>query len=187
MGNRLKIIQTPLAGVVVVETSPFVDERGMFLRLFCERELAPIIGNRRIVQVNQSCTHTVGAVRGLHFQRPPNAEMKLVRCIRGRVWDVAVDLRAGSPTLLRWHAQELSPNNACMLVVPEGCAHGFQALEPDSELFYLHTASYEPGSEGRVRYDDPAMDISWPLPVKDVSERDAGSSLLSPEFEGIAL
>lgn len=163
---------TAIAGVVVVETPPFTDARGAFARLFCENELGPVLGSRRIVQINHSRTHAVGAVRGLHYQRAPHAEMKLVRCLRGRVWDVAVDLRAGSSTFRQWHAEELTPGNARMLVVPEGCAHGFQVLEADSELLYLHTARYLPDAEGGVRWDDPDLGIAWPLPVTDLSERD---------------
>jgi dTDP-4-dehydrorhamnose 3,5-epimerase len=117
---------------------PQIDERGFFTRLFCHNELGELIGARQIVQINQSSTRTVGAVRGLHYQHGPSAEMKLVRCIKGKVWDVAVDLRAGSPTFLYWHAEELSAENAHMMVIPEGFAHGFQVLEEDSELLYLH-------------------------------------------------
>ena len=129
----MHIQQTVIEGVMVVETTPFVDQRGAFLRLFCERELSAILGERRIVQINYSRTEAVGTIRGLHYQRPPHAEMKLVRCLRGRVWDVALDLRQGSPTFLHWHAEELTPDNAQMLVIPEGCAHGFQALEAGME------------------------------------------------------
>ena len=111
--------------------------------------------------------------------------MKLVRCLKGRVWDVAVDLRGGSPTFLQWHAEELSPENARMMVIPEGCAHGFQVLESDSELLYLHTAIYAPESEGGVPYDDPCLSISWPLPVADLSERDRRHPPINPEFIGI--
>jgi len=114
----MKILPTPISGVVVIEAAPREDERGSFGRLFCERELASVLGDRRIVQINHSRTRTAGAIRGLHFQRDPHAEMKFVRCLKGRVWDVAVDLRAGSPTFLQWHAIELSPVNACMVVIP---------------------------------------------------------------------
>jgi dTDP-4-dehydrorhamnose 3,5-epimerase len=111
--------------------------------------------------------------------------MKMVRCLKGRVWDVVVDLRAGSRTFLQWHAQELSPQADCMLVIPQGCAHGFQVLEAESELLYLHTAFYEPAAEGAVRYDDPRLGITWPLPVTDLSERDKNHALLSNEFAGL--
>jgi dTDP-4-dehydrorhamnose 3,5-epimerase len=113
--------------------------------------------------------------------------MKFVRCLRGRVWDVAVDLRAGSPTFLQWHAVELDPGTARMLVIPEGCAHGFQALEADSELLYLHTAAYAPEAEGGIRYDDPRLDIAWPKPASDLSERDRRHPLLTHDFAGLHL
>jgi len=127
----------------------------------------------------------VGAIRGMHFQYPPFAEMKLIRCIRGRVLDVAVDLRTDSQTFLQWHAQELSSDNLQMMVVPEGCAHGFQVMEPDSELLYLHTAMYHKPSEGGLRYNDPQLSISWPLPVTDISHRDQSHPLLADSFPGI--
>lgn len=180
------LTSTPLPGVMVVTSSPHIDSRGSFARLFCERELAGVLGERRIVQINHSRTSTVGAIRGMHFQRLPDAEMKLVRCLKGRVWDVAVDLRADSPTFLKWHAAELAPENARMLVIPEGCAHGFQVLEPESELLYLHTACYTPEAEGGVRHDDPRLGIAWPLPVTDISPRDMGHPLVGPDFSGVA-
>ena len=182
----MKVVQTALQGVVVVETMPSADHRGVFARLFCERELAPAIGDRRIVQINYSRTTVVGIVRGMHFQLPPYAEMKLVRCFKGRVWDVAVDLRAGSPTVLQWHAEELSSENARMLVIPEGCAHGFQALEPDSELLYLHTAFYSPEAEGGVSCNDPRLGITWPLPVAILSQRDSSHPPIATDYSGMA-
>jgi dTDP-4-dehydrorhamnose 3,5-epimerase len=183
----VKLAQTAIAGVFVAETQAFEDSRGAFTRLFCERELAEAIGARRIEQINHSRTAATGAVRGLHFQQAPHAEMKMVRCLRGRVWDVALDLRKDSPTFLQWHAQELSAANALMLVIPEGCAHGFQVLEPDSELLYLHTASYTPSAEGGIRFDDPALNVPWPLPPTDVSERDRKHPLIHKNFQGITV
>ncbi|MCR4298353.1 MAG: dTDP-4-dehydrorhamnose 3,5-epimerase [Gallionella sp.] len=183
----MNILQTALSGVVVIETVPYSDRRGSFSRYYCERELAVVIGDRRIVQINHSRTTAVGAVRGMHYQRHPRSEMKLVRCIRGRVWDVAVDLRVGSPTFLQWHAEELAPENARMLVIPEGCAHGFQVLESDSELLYLHTAFYAPEAEGGVSCNEPRIGISWPLPVTDLSLRDSSHPPLSAIFPGIVV
>lgn len=182
----MKATTTPIGGVVVIETSPVSDNRGSFARLFCAEELRDLMGSRHVVQINQSRTRAVGAVRGLHYQRPPHAEMKLVRCVRGRVWDVAVDLRAGSPTFLKWHAEELTPQNARMLVIPEGCAHGFQALEADSELVYLHTAFFEPAAEGGIQPEDPMLGIRWPLPIAELSARDQNHPLLTPNFGGLA-
>lgn len=176
----------PIAGLHVVSTSFHGDERGTFGRLFCERELAPLLGSRTVHQINLSRTTHRGAVRGMHFQHAPHGEMKLVRCLRGRVWDVALDLRAGSPTFLRWHALELSADNARMIVIPEGCAHGFQVLEPDSELLYLHTACYAPEAEGGVHPLDPRAAIAWQLEVTGLSPRDSSHPLLPGNFTGIA-
>lgn len=183
----MKFSPCPIKGAFVVETLRHEDHRGAFARLYCERELAPILGERRIVQINHSRTSTVGAVRGLHYQMQPHAEMKFIRCLKGRVWDVMLDLRAGSETFLHWHAQELSADNFRMVVIPEGCAHGFQVLEPDSELLYLHTALYTPDSEGAVAHDDPAAAVQWPLPVADLSQRDRQHPFLTPQFSGLSL
>ena len=185
MGGVLNILRSQIADLVIVESIPYSDSRGAFSRLFCERELSAIIGPRQIVQINLSRTDVVGAVRGIHFQHAPHSEMKLVRCLKGCVWDVAVDLRANSPTFLKWHAQELSPYNARMMVIPEGFAHGFQVLEPESELLYLHTEFYVTQSEGGLRYNDPKLDIKWPLPIADLSNRDAGHPLIESSFEGL--
>ncbi len=183
----MNTILTPIPGLMVVETTPHLDARGAFARLFCERKLTALIGQRRIVQINHSCTFTAGAVRGLHFQSPPQSEVKLVRCLKGRVWDVAVDLRRGSTTFLHWHAAELTPTNARMMVIPEGFGHGFQVIDPGSELLYLHTAFYTPALEGGLRYDDPKLGISWPLSVTDLSERDANHSYIDSNFQGVDL
>jgi dTDP-4-dehydrorhamnose 3,5-epimerase len=181
----MKVFDTALAGVKVVQAQPFTDHRGAFARLYCEQELVDVIGTRKIVQINHSRTTSVGAVRGLHCQRPPAAEMKLVRCLKGGVWDVAVDLRADSPTFLQWHAEELTAANGRMLVIPEGCAHGFQVLEADSELLYLHTALYTPGAEAGFAYNDPRLAIRWPLPVTDLSQRDQSHPPITADFSGI--
>lgn len=172
---------------MVAESQAYKDERGAFARLFCEQALSSVLGGRKIVQINHSCTEAVGAVRGLHFQYAPYAEMKLVRCLKGKVWDVAVDLRHQSINYKRWYAQVLSPQNAHMMVIPEGFAHGFQVLETGSELLYLHTAFYKPEAEGGVRYDDPELSIAWPLPVTDISARDSSHVFIDTSFRGIAL
>lgn len=181
----MKIWQTSIEGAVLAEGPSYTDHRGAFSRFFCEQALAGIIGDRHIVQINHSHTCAIGTIRGLHFQHPPHAEMKMVRCIRGRVWDVLVDLRAHSPTFLHWHGEELSADTSRMLVIPEGCAHGFQVLEADSELLYLHTAAYTAASEGAVRYNDPLPGIQWPLPVTHLSERDKNHPLLPNDFAGV--
>ena len=178
---------TQIADLVMAESKAFQDQRGAFTRLFCEQALSSILGNRKIVQINHSRTEAVGAVRGLHFQHAPHAEMKLVRCLKGKIWDVAVDLRPQSPSYKRWYAQELSPQNALMMVIPEGFAHGLQVLAAGSELLYLHTNFYKPESEGGVRYDDPQLGIAWPLPVTDISARDYSLGYLDTSFRGIVL
>lgn len=181
------IVETSIAGLQIVQSVPHRDARGAFMRFFCADELRTVLGNRHILQINHSRTSRIGAVRGMHFQYPPFAEMKMVRCIRGRVWDVAVDVRAGSPTFLRWYAEELAEDDAKMMVIPEGFAHGFQVLEPESELIYLHTASYHQPSEGALRHDDPWIQIEWPLSPKDISARDLSHPLLDANFTGVAL
>lgn len=183
----MKVLDTPIPDLKVIQSTPHQDARGAFARLFCAQELLPLLGHRQIAQINHSVTNRIGAVRGLHFQYPPKAEMKMVRCLRGRVWDVAVDIRAGSPSFLKWYAQELTPSDATMMVIPEGFAHGFQTLEPDSELLYLHTELYDPPSEGALRHDDPRLGIAWPLEPQDVSERDLTHPLLDHHFTGVTL
>jgi dTDP-4-dehydrorhamnose 3,5-epimerase len=181
----MKLTATPLAGVYLAVSATVSDHRGSLTRLYCAGELASALGNRAIVQINQTCTRGLGVIRGMHLQYPPHAEMKLIRCLKGRVWDVAVDLRAGSPTLLKWHAEELTPENGRMLIIPEGCAHGFQTLQANSELLYMHTAAYKPASEGGFSCHDPRLDIRWPLPVMDLSARDANHAAIGSDFAGI--
>jgi dTDP-4-dehydrorhamnose 3,5-epimerase len=183
----MKIVETDLTGVLVVETNVATDERGAFTRFYCGRELASVMGSRRIVQINHSRTDKIGAVRGLHYQHPPHAEMKIVRCLQGAVWDVTLDLRAGSPTFLQWRGEELTPDNARMMIIPEGCAHGFQVLKKGSELLYLHTAYYSAGSEGGLSYNDPRLGIAWPLPVSELSRRDSNHPPLTADYSGLVL
>jgi dTDP-4-dehydrorhamnose 3,5-epimerase len=140
-----------------------------------------------IVQINHSLSVRKGTVRGLHFQRPPHAEIKIVTCVRGRVFDVAVDVRKHSPTFLRWHGIELSDANMDAFLIPPGFAHGFQTLENNCELIYLHTRAYAPCAEDGLRVDDPSIRIDWPLPVRNLSKRDLGFELVKGSFEGIEL
>lgn len=184
---KLNLKKTGLEGCFTAESEFFKDHRGAFARFFCNQELSEIIKERKIVQINHSITKLKGAVRGMHFQCPPHAEMKLIRCLRGRVFDVALDLRKNSESFLKYHCEELSPENGKMIIIPEGFAHGFQVLEEDSELLYLHTAFYHPDSEGGVRFDDPAISIAWPLQTGDISERDKKHPLIDENFKGIEL
>jgi dTDP-4-dehydrorhamnose 3,5-epimerase len=142
---------------------------------------------RAIAQINHTLTTRTGTVRGLHVQRPPHAEMKIVTCLRGAVFDVAVDLRGGSPTFLQWHAEHLTAENRRWLVIPEGFAHGFQTLTDDCEMLYLHSASYMPSAEGGLDATDPRLAIPWPLPIAERSPRDEGHKRLTAEFEGMQL
>jgi len=184
----VNIVPTALQGVVIAETEVHCDDRGSFARLFCARELAPALGDREIVQINLSQTRQPGTIRGLHFQHRPHAETKLIRCLKGKVWDVAVDLRAQSPTFLHWHAEELTPDNARMMIVPEGCAHGFQTLFAECELLYLHTAPHSAEDEDGVAWNDPRLGIAWPFPLPStggLSERDRQLPMLGESFRGV--
>jgi len=181
----MKITPTPLHGALTVDTSGFQDDRGKFVRFFCSEELKDVLGKRIIKQINYSLTVKKGTIRGMHFQCPPKAETKLVRCTQGSVFDVVVDLRKGSETFRQWYGEILSGENMKMLYISEGFAHGFQALEQNCEMLYLHTEFYTPSSEGGIRYDDPAVGIQWPLKVSDVSDRDCNHSLLTSDFAGI--
>jgi len=155
-----------------IQRHPIGDERGYLERLFCTDELGPIIGNRQILQINHTLTAKAGTLRGLHFQHPPHAEMKLVTCLRGEVFDIAVDIRAGSPSFGQHHAEILSADNHKTFVIPEGFAHGFQTLTDDCELVYLHTAAYQPDAEDGLAALDSALAIPWPQPVSERSARD---------------
>ena len=180
-------IGTSLAGAYVIELEPFRDERGLFARSFCQKEFATIGFHKQIVQINHSVTSQKGAIRGMHYQRPPACEIKIIRCVQGAVFDVMVDLRAGSSTFLQWHAVELSKDNMRMVYIPEGFAHGFQTLTDVAELIYHHSAFYSPEYEHGFRYNDPAASIRWPLPVSNISQRDIGHPLLSDDFREIEL
>ncbi|MEM6257004.1 MAG: dTDP-4-dehydrorhamnose 3,5-epimerase family protein [Planctomycetota bacterium] len=174
-----------IEGAAVVRTELHQDERGAFARWFCRNELSALIGEKQITNINYSCTEQAGSIRGMHFQRKPALDMKLVRCTRGEVYDVIIDLREGSSTFLQWHAERLSPEAMNMLVIPEGIAHGFQALKPGSKLLYLHTGSYAPEHEGGIRFDDPMIGIDWPMKPTVLSERDRSHLLLDPSFKGL--
>lgn len=183
--SRFLISDRPLSGLKSVERRNLGDSRGFLSRLFCSEDLAAAGWDKPVVQINQTVTARRGTVRGMHFQRPPHAEMKLVSCLRGSVWDVAVDIRAGSPTFLCWHAEELSAENRRALLIPEGFAHGFQSLTDDCELLYLHSAAYEAEAEGALNCQDSRLGIAWPLPITELSPRDAAHPWLDGEFKGL--
>jgi dTDP-4-dehydrorhamnose 3,5-epimerase len=185
--SRFSISDTPLVGLKRVQRNRLQDERGFLSRLFCADELHAAGWYGSVAQINHTCTQQLGTVRGLHYQKPPHVEIKLVSCLRGRVWDVAVDLRPDSPTFLRWHPEELSGDNGCALLIPQGFAHGFQVMEVGSELLYCHSAAYAPQAEGGLNPLDPRLAITWPLPVQNLSPRDSGHPMISDDFEGVRL
>lgn len=180
--SRLQVEATRLRGLMRVRRQPLGDERGALTRVFCADELRDAGWSRPILQINHTVTVRRGTVRGLHFQRPPHAEAKLVNCLRGEVWDIAVDLRSGSPTFLQWHAERLSPGNGLALLIPEGFAHGFQTLTDEVEMLYCHSAAYVSTAEGGLHPQDPRLALPWPLPVAGLSSRDAAQPLIGDDF-----
>jgi len=185
--KRLAISYLPLAGLKLITRHRLGDSRGSFSRLFCAEELAMAGWSKPIAQINHTFTPKKATVRGMHFQQAPYSEMKLVTCLRGEVFDVAVDLRQGSPTFLAWHGETLSADNNKAMLIPEGFAHGFQALTDDVELLYCHSAPYSVGFEGGVQPIDPRLGITWPKPIALLSERDSGHPLLTDSFTGISV
>lgn len=181
----MKIITTPINGLLEIQGDKFDDERGSFKRLFCDRDFSAIRQNLHFCQINLSSTSKSGTVRGMHFQRPPSAEAKLIRCLRGRAFDVAVDIRSGSPTFLHWHGIELTPDANNSVFIPEGFAHGFQALEDNTELLYFHTAPWRKQDEGTLRFNDPRLGVQWPLPAAAVSDKDRNGALVNASFTGL--
>lgn len=173
--------KTALGGLWEIDVAARRDARGSLTRLFCTQTFGLIRPDLHFVQANLSETNVRGTVRGLHFQVEPKAECKLIRCLRGAVWDVAVDIRPESATFGQWHAVDLTAQNARAVFIPEGFAHGFQALSDDVQLLYHHTAAYAADHEAGIRYDDSTLKISWPLPVTVVSERD----LALPSFDAV--
>lgn len=176
---------TPLDGSFVISLKPQQDERGWFARTYCREAFRAIAPALEWVQFNHSLTRQRGTIRGLHFQRPPHAEAKLIRCIAGAVWDVIIDLRRESPTFLRWFSVELSAANRTMLFVPERFAHGFQTLTDNCEMLYHHTHAFTPSAEGGLRFDDPRLGICWPLPLTGLSPRDSKQTPLDDDFKGL--
>jgi len=185
--SRFVIEKTPIDGLHVIQRKPIGDERGYLERMFCGDELKPIIDKHNIMQINHTITGKAGTVRGMHFQHPPHAEMKLVSCLRGEVFDVAVDLRKGSPTFLNWHAEVLTETNHKTFLIPEGFAHGFQTLTEDCELLYLHTAAYAPDAEAGLDALDPRLAIDWPMHIAERSARDQHYAMLTSEFLGLSV
>jgi dTDP-4-dehydrorhamnose 3,5-epimerase len=187
VSDRFAVLTTPINGLVVLQRKPIGDDRGYLERLYCFDDLGMLASGKRIEQVNHTFTASSGTVRGLHFQYPPHEETKFVHCLRGQVFDVAVDLRQSSPTFLHWHAEILDERNFRTLVIPAGFAHGFQTLSDNCEMLYFHTAAYVREAEGGLNSRDSRLAISWPLPVSGLSPRDAGHPMLSDDFKGLTV
>ena len=185
--SRFTVTDLPLAGLKRIERQRLGDSRGFLSRLFCAQELAAAGWHKPIAQINHTHTAQRGTVRGMHYQRPPHAEMKLVTCIQGEVWDVAVDLRAGSSTFLQWHAELLSAVNHRALLIPEGFAHGFQTLSDNAALVYCHTVPHNPAAEAALNAQDQRLAIQWPITITELSARDANHPLIDTQFIGVTL
>ena len=177
--------ETSLKGSYLIDLHLVQDERGWFARTYCKNEFAKIGHTLEWVQMNHSFTQQMGTIRGMHYQQPPFSEIKMVRCISGAVFDVIIDLRKGSPNFLKYVGVELSSSNKKMIYIPEGFAHGFQTLADNSELIYHHSQFYMPGVEAGIRYDEPAVNIGWPLPAINVSARDLHHPMIDGNFKGL--
>jgi dTDP-4-dehydrorhamnose 3,5-epimerase len=184
--NKMRFAETFLKGAYIIESESSKDNRGIFSRLFCKTEFKKIGFNKEIVQINHSLTNKKGSIRGMHYQIQPYSEIKMIKCIKGKVFDVIVDIRKDSSTFLKWHAEIISENDGKMMYVPEGFAHGFQTLEDYSELVYFHTNYYNKNCERRISFKDPLINIKWPLKISEISEKDSDIRLLNEEFRGIS-
>ena len=185
--SRFDCFATPLSGLKVVRRRPIEDTRGFLSRFFCAEEFNEFGFSKPINQINHTFTRLKGAVRGMHYQKPPYAEIKLVSCLKGEIFDVAVDLRKNSPTFLHWHSEILSEHNQRSLLIPEGFAHGFQTLTEDCELIYLHSAPYVKEAETALNVTDPKLGIAWPISITEISERDRLHPMIKLDFEGIVV
>ena len=181
----MRIEPAPLDGAATIELDLRGDERGFFARMFCEKEFAAAGLETRFVQANNSSNAQRGTLRGLHYQLPPDTEVKLVRCIRGALWDVIVDVRPGSPSFGRWFGAELTAQNRRMMYVPRGFAHGFITLTDDSELIYFVSDFYEPKQERGLRWNDPKIAIDWPIAPSVISEKDANWPDFESDWHGV--
>jgi dTDP-4-dehydrorhamnose 3,5-epimerase len=184
--DKLNIKELSLTGAYIISANKHEDDRGSFSRVFCKQEMSKI-SNENFVQVNHSLTIKKGTVRGMHFQHQPNAEVKMVKCIKGSVLDVIIDIRKNSPTFLQHHCEVLSAKNMKMIYIPKGFAHGFQTLEDYSELLYFHSSIYTPNNEGALNVRDPLLNIKWPLDIIGLSKKDAQHKFISTDFKGIEI
>ncbi len=184
---KFDLIEEPFAGLKLIRRDLADDTRGQFSRLFCDNELCNLGWPNEMAQSNFSKTNSVGAIRGLHFQKPPHAEAKLVTCVSGAVFDVAVDLRKGSTTFGRWFGHELSEQNGLSMLIPQGFAHGFQVLQSQSLMVYFHSNAYSPDAEDGIKWEDTTLNIDWPHLPSEISERDQNLPTLAHIGEGLDL
>jgi dTDP-4-dehydrorhamnose 3,5-epimerase len=184
---RFEFLSTPLSGLTVIQCNPIGDKRGFLCRIYCSEEFSIAGLHKPVDQINQTLTRKKGAVRGLHFQYPPHAEIKVVSCLQGEIFDVAVDIRQGSPTFLHWYAEILSATNMKSLLIPEGFAHGFQTLTKECRVLYLHTAAYTPNAEGGLNVRDTHLSVTWPLQITELSNKDLLYPYIDDKFKGISL
>jgi dTDP-4-dehydrorhamnose 3,5-epimerase len=181
----MRFLKTPLDGAYTIQLERRGDDRGFFSLFFCEKEFAAAGLETRFVQINNSLTGTRGTLRGLHYQLPTAAEVKVVRAVKGALWDVIVDLRADSPTYLRWFGAELTEDNRSVMYVPRGFGHGFITLTDNVEALYLDSAFYAPEAERGLRWNDPAIRIDWPAEPEEMSDKDRKWPDLDPKFHGL--
>jgi dTDP-4-dehydrorhamnose 3,5-epimerase len=184
---KFNVIETAIDGLNIIERLPILDSRGFFERFYCFNLFKNLGIDLGVTQINHSMSHKTGTLRGLHYQVPPFSEIKYVSCIRGEIFDVAVDLRKDSPTFLNWHAEVLSETNNKSLFIPEGFAHGFQSLKEDSEILYIVSNEYSKESERNINPFDIKLKIEWPLNVSDMSEKDKTSPDIAEDFQGLEL
>jgi len=177
--------ETKLTGAYIIDLEKLGDDRGFFARLFCENEFSALGLEGRFVQINNSLSAKRGTLRGMHFQLPPASEVKIVRCIKGALYDVIVDLRPNSPTFKKWFGTELNGENRRMIYVPKGFAHGFITLENDTEAIYLVSAIYQPTLERGLRFNDPSIGIEWPFTPLEISKKDQSWPNLSLEYHQV--
>ena len=183
--SNFTITNLPLGGLKLIQRKKISDNRGSFSRLFCMEELHAAGWSKTIKQINHTNTSIKGSIRGMHYQKNPYAEMKMISCLCGEIYDVVVDLRPNSPTFLKWHAELLSPENQSSLIIPEGFAHGFQTLAPDCELIYFHSEFYNSSNEAALNFKDPLIAIEWPIEITEVSDRDIQHKFIDESFRGI--
>ena len=181
----MKFNKTKLTGAYTIELDKLGDDRGFFARLFCSKEFADAGLINSFVQINNSLTKDKGTLRGMHYQLPPSAEVKVVRCIQGALFDIILDLRPDSPTFCQWYGDTLSAENRRMMYVPRGFAHGFLTLEENTEAFYLAGAAYDAEQERGIRYNDPKFNIEWSIQPNIISEKDENWPDFDPEWHGV--